>query len=485
MRRYVDDDQGFLNFFQLNLIAEGLYNANFDPNVFFFSAGSTAAAETAQASYSIGRFVSQIAVPATGADLFTGAADAAGDRWKEAAAILRSTDFRTSALRAFVTSTIDISLLPQKWRLERCRRALLDDLLGVVHRRQPVDQVESPDMNGEGLRGVSEMQVRGYVMLMAAKMPLFGNVGRYLSEFPHTFEGLRQEIQAWRALTAAIDDNVVGLERTIAQSSRDRLLYEEEQVRAEQEAAGEMVRLREREGHEAADEASFGAAEVLLAFVALVFTVTQVQDINGWALVLVSALLLLLSPAAIFLLHQFLFLILEVWRYRKFHQDPLDGRFLYEADVRVDAPLDVGRAENFLGTDRLPAVAIPTIKELIRFRRNSYRVERVSPDEAIHKIHYEAIVRWDRTSRLWWRRRHHEMLLHLTYEVMFHRPSEEAHYVLRGIRALGTMGRRLSSAELQAFRLLISEAFVNDWAPDAIRVAGVRRDSLLALQHED
>ena len=52
----------------------------------------------------------------------------------------------------------------------------------MAHRVQPVEQIVSPDLGAETLESVSESQLRGYLMLIAAKLPIVENLALYLSE---------------------------------------------------------------------------------------------------------------------------------------------------------------------------------------------------------------------------------------------------------------------------------------------------------------
>src|SRR5262249_5039049 len=85
-------------------------------------------------------------------------------------------------LRKFLQATATSVLQEYKRRIERCRRALLGEMLQVTHRQQPLLQVEVPDKRPDRIEGVNEAQLRGYVMLVSAKLPLLENVKLYLEE---------------------------------------------------------------------------------------------------------------------------------------------------------------------------------------------------------------------------------------------------------------------------------------------------------------
>src|SRR5262249_25958463 len=141
------------------------------------------------------------------------------------------------------------TLQTMKRRIERCRRALLSEMIEITHRRLPLLQVEPPDDVSDRIEGVNEAQLRGYVMLFAAKTPLIANVLLHLDDVFRE-SGLSEHadnaFRSWKLLEMAINRDVDRLEAAINQSSMDRQLFEEERIRSEQETIAELERLRSR-----------------------------------------------------------------------------------------------------------------------------------------------------------------------------------------------------------------------------------------------
>jgi hypothetical protein len=255
---------GALTFFQLNTLFEGLFNDALTPAVFFEQtrlwkdyiqkqqemvdrlAPPTAAARSGRTAgaptsipYTVTDVVDQIMVDIDAGD------DAS----------------RVVTIRHFLAVTSRESLQRFKWSVESVRRGLLDEMMGILHRQSPLIQLKldkAGEWTPELAYGANESQLRGYVMLAGAKLPLMWNVHRHASiviqrlvpsepgsalETADTTD-LRYRMHEWEGLLGALQDSVKGLETSVEHAWMERLLYEQEQSRAEQEAMAEIERLR-------------------------------------------------------------------------------------------------------------------------------------------------------------------------------------------------------------------------------------------------
>jgi hypothetical protein len=161
---------------------------------------------------------------------------------------------------------------------------------------------------------------------------------------------------------------------------------------------------------------------------------------------------------------------------------PPEGRFYYEADLRLELRLSSESSGNLLsgqvnveeptaGGDHHDRVIWNHIERLIKPRHSSYRIERNSKDFSIHKVHLERTVVWSGhappTPKLRFfrlpraRARKDEMLAHFIYEIVFNRLTSPHGFVLRDFRALAIHDRSLGPQELDAFRRLIGKHFIN------------------------
>jgi hypothetical protein len=79
------------------------------------------------------------------------------------------------------------------------------------------------------------------------------------------------------------------------------------------------------------------------------------------------------------------------------------------------------------------------------------------------------------------------MFVHMTYEFVYDRFSDPDAYILRELRVMGNHTRALSAHEIEAFRMLIAQRFINELlleADQAIRLTsnnGIAADSLVVL----
>lgn len=572
---YRDVPIGMLTFFQINTILEGLYNSNLDFRAFF---KSDPAATT---DYTLGGFVQHITAafvpyphhrtadqskrpmkapadekaaersttgneqveqpgdtgrgPAGNAHLADAARSPFLDEvfWPvmgapEAVAPALLNSFRDAVstptsrahiLDKFLTATEVISLVPMKKRIERCRRSLLDDLIEVTHRREPLVQAEPPDKAIDRIEDVNEAQLRGYVMLFSAKMPLLSNVLLHLEDLHYAkarmsqgrgqdddVEALNSEayspFQSWKALLNALRNDVAGLKDAIDQAQSDRMLYEEEQIHAEQETLAEIQRIRERTDSAISPAHSLAINVIanLLAFFAVILATVALVDQKviqlhvsftdflqifapqNWPVELeLLKILLALVVGYAFIHFSVQLVIRSVVRLIK-RDLRLDAQYYYELDVHIDAPFHADVLDAIF--ERGSPTSLPPKKlspwRLLssswrrlqrrwrpgphtRAKRNSYRAERLEKAEALHKIYVETDIRvGPGLLRLGPGRYIHAVLV---YELLYHRPAQEHGYIFKDLRVVSTHARVLSKAEIVAFKNIVAEYFIDPCLP--------------------
>ena len=281
LKYYRDSKLGILNFFQLNLVLEGLFNFMLDDSIYFHYSDTTEGIlKDKESKYSLGAFADLITgiVEFERASQFTtGRPDnverkvgakatllfaqlintkTSSQTAKELIEICITDQVRKDLLRRFLRTSAAESLQQLKWRLERCRRTLLKEMINVMHLQRSLHQVESPDVSAfTGMREATEDQLKGYVMLTSAKLPLIRNVQRYLDQVihsmvyreqarsgvsqPEAYEASVGEIKAyidsWNGIYEAIVDNIHGLENAIDEARAERTFEEEHKIRTEQE----------------------------------------------------------------------------------------------------------------------------------------------------------------------------------------------------------------------------------------------------------
>jgi hypothetical protein len=520
VKGYFEDDLGILAFFQLNMVLEGLYNYNLDPFV-FFATSSELEVNSRRKNYSVGGFIELVeeevhGVPSDGVcdlvdphHLVDGKPiDKIMIRSRGIIEQILSPESKAEVLRKFLRSIANETLQHLKWRIEACRRALLHDMLGVTHRHQPLIQIELPNSDDhETIRNVSESQLRGYVMLAGAKLPLITNIAYHLEDVTErleeeledlgkkeTYRNMHRFFHSWSSLLKGIETNIRGLERVIEQSTADRMVYEEEQVRAEQEMVGELEVLRERDvgtSSESRDE-SPGFVEALLAAIAVILSLFSLRPERYWLIPLVIVLSIGIY-LTLFYGRKWIKRTLQPYRWAK----PLEGNFFYKADLRVELRLSNEGSFSLLsgqldvepqsGEGQNDALIWGVLKSLDVPKRSSYRIERISKDTSIQKIHLERLLVWKehpghRSRRfLFWGPREDKMLLHLIYEIMFNRLTSPNEFVLRELRTVAINDRPLKPEELVAFRRLIARYFVNPLLADNEECLNLASDALVIV----
>lgn len=253
LRQYADKLLGGLTWFQINLLLEGVFNPAFKPKVFFASHRAADPAHSGELPMSV--YFQDVVADVASAPLEEALARIERAIVDEGADLEASCtgvqDYvRADSIRAFCRGTLQHALQPLKWDIEQCRRYLLEDMLGLLHRHERPQQIEF--IGDNPFRDANEDQLRGYVLLLSAKLPLLLNVGRYLESAVGEAGRQREGGTAfdyyhhWVALLGGIKDSLGSLEGAIAQAQRDRQLIEQERLRSEQEMLAEKQRVETR-----------------------------------------------------------------------------------------------------------------------------------------------------------------------------------------------------------------------------------------------
>lgn len=377
-----------------------------------------------------------------------------------------ASDAAAAAIERFLRVTQERSLQKAKWRMERARRALLSSMLGIVHRRRPLVQLREALHYPEDFSRANDPQLRGYIMLVSAKLPLIKAVARYAEEARDylgpghhgaTIQRLELRLQSWERLVAVIEENVAGLESALQHAWMERLLYEQEQMRAEQEALAEIERSRVRERSATTTVDSLFAAAVLIVTIAAFLATggsARQADLRQEVILIGAGLLSAFVLWGAFRVH--------LWNRRRI---AVDQRHTYEVNLRFDCPIEAEAVASIrsLGErvggpnrrgPRSPGIA-----------RGSLRVERISGDDALFKFHVESRAELP-TADGPRRRRRRYLKIFSVYEILFHSPGEAGEYLFRELRVIVHTERTLSSRELLWLNEEIARSLVDPFVAD-------------------
>lgn len=371
--------------------------------------------------------------------------------------------------------------MPLKWRLERARRALLTFVMGLVHRKSRLVQVRQVLSYPESFDEGNETQLRGYVMLVSGKLPLLLNVEEHLiaagaeaadeeSEVDHR---ARRIFDDWQYTVQAITENVRGMENAIEHAWMERTLYEQEQMRAEQEALAEIERARTR-----SDPFSTTIDSPVFAITLVVATSALFVSIfPSW-----NHLFCLLAGIAVGSGILFGIRREETMRLDRKHKRGEANRHYYEFNLSYNSQLSIDAIKRLMsrpvrlepppedeilpteeggsGQGKAPQDEKPDRLRLDR--QGSVRVERVSDDEATYKIHLEATAGILPRPRFG---RENPVEVFSIYEIFYHRPTQNAEFVLREVRVTAIAPKSLSLGELKELKDLIMGKLVNPLVP--------------------
>jgi hypothetical protein len=429
---------GALSFFQLNTLVEGLFNDTLSPAVFF---------EQFQFMHNWTRGRGSATTP-----LLT-IADVIQVLCLEADA--RTSTGKLAALHHFLAVTARESLQKLKWSVESVRRSLLDEMMGVLHRQSRLIQLDlgaSPrERTPELAIGATESQLRGYVMLVSAKLPLVLNVhelarltsvyiGQVVGDSDHerrAVDDLGVLLENWQALLLGLERNVASLESAIEQAWMEKLLYEQEQSRSNQEAMGEIERSRRgRPNGGRVGERAYNSLMLIFTILAVVITI-QATDVDRADASLWERVLALWPILAIFAVVFLVEWVISALRRMVRERRGVSESYTYEFAFRIDERTDPQRVHDFLNGkrhDHLATTMFPRTllvfprRKLLITRRGGGRIERVSADTTLVKFH--SVVTF-RVSGLRYAR------FEVVNEVLARKVSDAPRYLLRQTRVFG------------------------------------------------
>jgi hypothetical protein len=435
---------GILTFFQLNTLLEGLINETLLPAVFFeeyeFLKAWVRNGSYSRGFRSLGAFVELLLVD-------TDATRIAG---------------QIATLDHFLAVTAREVLQKIKWSVESVRRGLLDEMMSVLHRQSSLNQLglgsfeRSPEQAGDA----NESQLRGYVMLVAAKLPLITNVHRFARSamsrldlelkdsatagnktVSHNYADLRYQLSGWHDLLEALAENIGGLETAIEHAWMERLLYEQEQVRAEQEAMAEIERSRNGRRPFVSPETAINSAVLVFAVAAVVLTARTASEPSTshplWTLLLLPSILGL-GVLVLAIGWTFLTRYLKIWRSAT---DVYDYEFAFRLDLKADET-KTQRYLELSGPESVSGTGFDKFKVL---RRGGARIERITPDSSLVKLHSAIIFRPDTG---FWRRS--RARFEIVTEILGHRASNKNQYILRESRIFGDTSSPLAPDKVMA-----------------------------------
>jgi hypothetical protein len=389
---------GVLSFFQLNVLVEGLCNQALLPAVFFehydFVRDWLARNRSRTTILTtLGQIIQALLVDADATDL-TG---------------------QVTALHRFLAVSRG-SLQRIKRSIESVRRAMLDEMMRMLHRQARLVQLvlgavsyeRTPELAGTP----TESQMRGYVMLVAVKLPLIVNIGDaatlavehlgQLVEEAHAgdqtlVDNLGRDMRHWNALLKGLRANVRGLERAVETDWQERLLHEQEQTRSEQEALAEIQ--RSRRGHADGRRSSESVATAIaLVIAALTFLLTlRTAHIGDVTTASVGELVARFWPLAPLAIGVYLAApAVALARRLRSERSASSDRYGFEFAFRFGEKTTAQKVYGYLAGPSRQTIRTSSFGRIRLRRLGGWRIERISQDTTLAKIHSLASVRVSR-----------------------------------------------------------------------------------------
>jgi len=266
---------------------------------------------------------------------------------------------------------------------------------------------------------------------------------------------LLYRLKEWRGLLDALRENVNGLEKAVEHAWMERLLYEQEQSRAEQEAMAEIERSRRKRpiGGEGASGVggTYNALMLYFTVAAGVVAAATIDNFDGidnlgnlartlWPFALIAVVLSLVPVSE------------RIRRFRRDLRSDTDS-YGYEFALRLDMIVDLKEIQSFMSrTNDRPSRsgrAAATgerqlLKKLGMDPRGGVRIEVVSLDSTLIKIHSSVRFKTKRKGQ-WF---HRTVRFEVINEFLARKVSDSPQFVLRETRVFGDSPRPLDQHEV-------------------------------------
>jgi hypothetical protein len=395
----------------------------------------------------------------------------------------RQTLGQIQILNRFLTVTAQNSLRSLGLAMESVRRRFLDEMMSSAHRHARLAQLYLADYPRERTYQLAfdatEQQLKGYSTLMSAKIPLFQSLHEIVrlarrdlrwqvkhasvqtEELTTELERLQGPYAHWAALVQDLEANTQSLSTTVQHAWMEQLLYEQQQMRSDQEAVAEIERSRQSQpGTAEAAPAALAPNALMLALAVLAIALGDIGRLadpgEGW-LTWLRTLWPLAAIVVFFGLYDYR---IRPWlvRRRRAHRDERASvvNYPYECAFRLGATVDKAKLRAFADNrDRRSPGPIEGGRLLLK-TRGFGRVEQMSLDSTLVKVHVSAAFRT---------RRHQFARFEVVYEIQVHKTANERKFTLIQCRIFGESPRVLMTATMKSlltFILLDAASFCDD-----------------------
>lgn len=437
---------GILTFFQLNILVEGLCNQTLLPSVFF---------ERYEAVIKWLHDSEQIASVLTTLDEVIIGLIGEGDGEPQ--------HLQGKAISRFLIVSSG-SLQRLKRSVGSVRRQLLEAMMTVLHRQTrliqldlgAVDYEASPELTGPD---ATESQMRGYVMLIAVKMRLIASISDAAGQAVARLELMVQDrvdagdwdrelirrVKAdrdhWCALLESLNSDIVGLEGAVLHDWQERLLYELEQQRSEQEAIAEIERGRHgrAEGRRPIDPIYAGIGLFLASAgvaVAVLTLTDQPPDTswrerlpNLWPIAVISLLILLAAPA------------INLGRKLFTRQKARNDTYGFEFAFRIHEDTNPHHVAAYFQQPKRQKAELPGFRKARVQRLGGWRIEQSTPERTLMKAHSILVVKI---------KRRHFARFEIVTEVVVRKVAGTQKYQVRQCRMFGESAKPLHLDQIKA-----------------------------------
>jgi hypothetical protein len=247
----------------------------------------------------------------------------------------------------------------------------------------------------------------------------------------------------WRGLLGSVKSNIEHLDSAVEHEWRERMLYEQEQARDEQEALSEIERSRRGRGEfRRVGDGAYNAVMMILTVLAVLYAVRSIEASEPttnqeWLRLLANLWPVAVTVAVLYLLLPIVASFRRWWHERTGSSES----YSYEFAIRIGETAKAKDINNYINGTGPTSFTVDGFPKIHIIRRANGRIESTSPTNFVFKVHTILVYRAVRSRYA---------RFEVVHEILARTGADGEHYVLLESRVFGDTPRPIEGPRLVA-----------------------------------